>query len=71
LIVPRRAGLKRVKKPILTAETAETAWFDRLTMNAHPELSTDACSAVKRFSPDSDGLLYVVLRSRRTIERAR
>jgi len=27
-----------VKKPRLTAETVETAWFDRLTMSAHPEL---------------------------------
>jgi len=34
----RRSAEERVKKPTLTAETAETAWFDRLTMSAHPEL---------------------------------
>jgi len=35
-------------KKCLTAETAETAWFDELTMSAHPEPVEDACSAVER-----------------------
>src|SRR5712692_9155260 len=33
----KAAAEERVKKPTLTAETAETAWFDRLTMSAHRE----------------------------------